>query len=116
MATLTVQNASLDGLEPTYAAADAAGDEFSGQETGLAVTARVLLHVKNGDASPHTVTVASQVDTPPAGTAAADKVVSIPAGEERIIGRFPAGLVDADGLVHVTYDAVTSVTVAAIRV
>ena len=54
MATLAVQNIALTGLEPTFANADAEGDEFAN------TTGRVFLHAKNGDASEKTVTVLSQ--------------------------------------------------------
>lgn len=110
MAQLTVQQTSLDGLNPAYAAADVAGD-------ALANNGSTVLHVKNGDASSHTVTIASQVANPPPGTVAQDQDVAVPAGEERIIGPFNrSAFNDSDGNVQVTYDDVTSVTVAAISV
>lgn len=109
MAELTVQSITDSGLNPSYAAADAAGDSFESNGTST------FFHVKNGDASAHTVTVASQVTDPPAGTAADDLAVSVPAGEERMIGPFPRSAYhDANGLVQATYDAVTGMTVAAI--
>ncbi|MEA3250145.1 MAG: hypothetical protein U9Q35_00975 [Pseudomonadota bacterium] len=109
MATLTVQKSSIDGIAPTYAAADIAGDEFAWGRSAF-------LHVKNGDAASHTVTIASQVTARP-GIAPADIAVAVPAGEERIIGPFTEGAFkDGNGSVQVGYDAVASVTVAAISV
>lgn len=108
MATLTVQDMDASGLEPSYDAADAAGDEFEWEQ-------HAFLHVKNGDGSPHTVTVAEQrtVDIP--GYTQADLEVTVPAGEERMIGPFSRqAYQDSDGMVQVSYDAVTDVTLAAI--
>ena len=109
MATLTVQKADFDGLNATYDPADVAGDQF-------AWGSNIALIVKNDDASSHTVTITSQ-RAATQGYTTADTTVTVPAGEERIIG----GLLrdafrDSDGFVQVSYDAVTSVTVAAISV
>lgn len=105
MATLTKQSVVRTGLEPSYDAASSGGDEFAN-------TGAEFIHVKNGDGSPHTVTIETPnlVD----GTLAiADRDVVVPAGEERMIGPFPVGTYnDGDGLVQLTYDAVTSVTIA----
>ena len=110
MAELTAQSASQSGLNPTYASAAAGGDTVDND-------GKTVLHVKNGDASEHTVTVASQVTSPEPGTAAQDVSVAIPAGEERIIGPFQrSGFNDANDEIVISYDAVTSVTVAAISV
>jgi hypothetical protein len=81
----------------------------------------VFLHVKNGDGSPHTATITTPntVD----GLAVSDLAVTIPAGEERIIGPFPYIYdtvdtdpdPDIDPAVFVDLDADTSVTLAAIK-
>jgi hypothetical protein len=102
---LTVQSNSLEGLEPTYAAANADGNYFTND-------GKTLLHVKNDDSSSHTVTVDSPTLCNQGETH--DPAIAIPAGEERIIGPFPAGRFNTSGNVHLTYDDVTSVTVAAI--
>lgn len=111
MAVVSPQKVTLDGLDPTYQAADVAGDTIS-----VNIGARIMAHVKNGDASAHTVTLASQVATPPPGTIATDEQVSVPAGGERMIGPIGPAFVDTDGIAHLTYDVVTSVTLAAIQV
>lgn len=109
MATLTPQRADFDGLTPVFSAASAGGDEFPWAQ-------QTVLYVKNGDASPHTVTIASQYTARP-GLTPTDVEVTVAAGEEAIIGGLTRdGFRDTDGNVQVTYDAVTSVTVAAITV
>ena len=106
---LTVQAMSIDGIAPTYATAASGGDTFANN-------GKTFLHVKNGGGSSINVTLASQVDSPPAGTAASNKVIAVAAGGEKMIGPLPEyGYNDSGGLVHVSYSAVTSVTVAAIR-
>jgi len=107
MSVRTAQVISRSGLEPVYTAADVAGDEFVN-------TGRKFFHIKNGDGSPHTMTIETPntVDT----LAIADRDVVIPAGEERMIGPFAGGTYnDSAGSVQVTYDAVTSVTLALVR-
>lgn len=107
MAVLTVQDISRTGLNPSYASAAAGGDSFDND-------GRTFVHVKNGSAGSITVTVNSQ-------TACNygfdhDETVSVPAGGERLIGPFPKERFnDADGRVKLSYSAVTSLTVAAIR-
>lgn len=107
MATLVVQTTTRAGLEPVYIAADAEGDDFvnSGKE---------FIHIKNGDSSFHTVTIItpSTVD----GLAVADRAVTIPVGEERIIGPFPAAVYNEAGSTSLTYDAVTSLTLGLFKV
>lgn len=108
MATLTAEALAAAGLDATYAAADAAGDEFAWSQGTFA-------HVKNDDASPHTATVVSQATARP-GIAPADIDVSIPAGEDRFIGPLDRNLfADSNGNVQLTYDDVTSVTLAVLK-
>lgn len=106
MAVLTVQNVVRAGLEATYAAAAAGGDSFpnDGKDT--------FAHVKNGSGGSIDVTI----ETPGTvdGLAIADRVVAVPAGEERMIGPFPTATYSNS--VGLTYSGVTSLTVAAIRV
>lgn len=107
MATLTIQDITRSGLEATYAAAASGGDKFANN-------GRVMIHIKNGDASDHTVTV----DIPKTvdGQAVTDISVTVTASEERFIGPFPPSIYnDSDGYVNLTYDAVTSVTIGILR-
>lgn len=113
MATLTVQTVDEDGLDATYSAASAGGDDFANAPSG-----RVVLHIKNGAASSHTATVAAQDNSltiPGIGSVTkADASVAVPAGEERFLGPFPYGAYGSNPAI--TYDDVTSVTIAAIKV
>lgn len=106
MSQRTTQKFSLSGIVPSFSAADAAGDQFAN-------TGKCILHVKNGGASAITVTIASQISNPPAGTIAQDQQVTVAAGSEKMIGPFPqSAFNDENGQVHVSYSGVTSVTIA----
>jgi hypothetical protein len=109
MTQLTVQDMSASGLSPSYTAADSGGDSF--------VWGRyAFVHVKNDDSGEHTVTITEQHDSAPAGYQEVDLSVAVPAGEERMIGPLDReAYQDPDGLVQMSYDAETSVTVAAIE-
>jgi hypothetical protein len=110
MALLSVQQAKLTGQAITYAAASAGGDTFA--RTGD----HLELRVKNADATSKTVTVVIPGNTE-YGQPQPDVAVVVVNATEAAIGPIPAGAVDpADGLVHVTYSAVTSVTVALVGV
>lgn len=104
---ITVQTCNLDGLETTYAAANADGNFFTND-------GKTFLHVKNGDAADKTVTIDSPVDCNQGYTH--DEAIVVTAGEERMIGPFPPSRFNSSGVVNVTYTDVTSVTVAAIKV
>lgn len=109
MATLTVNASANTGIDLTSVAVSAAGggDQFanSGQEQ---------FFIKNGDASPHTVTFATPLTVD--GQAVADRTVTVPAGHSMLIGPFrPAYYNDTNGNVQVSYSAVTSVTVAVVK-
>lgn len=117
MAQVNVQELSmLEALNPTYAAASAGGDTFVARE----IDSKLLLHVKNGDAAAHTVTVDDINSTAPAGAQAfnPDPQFSIPAGENRLIAldqlhRFR----DREtGLISLTWSAATGMTFAVLRV
>lgn len=111
MAELTVQDIDRSGLDVSLTAAEAGGDTFT------QAAPDVFLYVDNGDASSKQVTVTaenSSKEVPNWGElSASDAVVSIPAGEFRLIGPFPLG--PYTGTPAITYDDVTSVTVGAVR-
>ncbi len=102
------------GLEPAYVAATLSeGDKFRN-------TGKEFLHVINGGgANPCVVTMVTQAQIK--GLDIQDKTVSVPFGEDRMLGPFEPGLynqatgqTDA-GKTYIEYDQVTSVTVAIIR-
>lgn len=104
MASLTVLKTGLAGADPTYVAADVAGDTFAND-------GNTLFHVKNGSGGPLVVTVAAA--SPCNHGFEHDVVVSVPATDERIIGPFPVQRFGRT--VSVTYSGVTTLTVAAIQ-
>lgn len=109
MATLTYQLASIAGGAYAAVAASAGGDKVAPSDRGA-------LLVLNGSGAPITVTVATPGNTK-YGQAIPDIPVTVPATGARLIGPFPADLADpTDGLVAITYSAVTTVTVAAVQV
>lgn len=109
MALLTPTQAKVTGSVVTLAAADVAGETFRPDD-------HVALWVLNGSGVSITVTVAVPGNTK-YGQTQPDVAVVIAAGAAQAIGPFPADLADpADGLVHVTYSAVTTVTRRLVRV
>lgn len=106
MATLTTKTIAVTGTDPTFVAASAGGDAVQPHHSGF-------LHVRNGSGASVTVTVAVP-GTTKFGQAEPDVPVVVPAGTDRLIGPLSYDLADSTDLVHVTYSAVTSVTVAAL--
>lgn len=106
MATIPYQTSLVTGLPTlTMNAASAGGDKVLPNDRGVLV-------FRNGDAASKTVTV----DVP--GTKYSqtfnDITVVVPAGQIALIGPFPPDLANpSDGLVAITYSAVTSCTVGA---
>lgn len=107
MALLTPQSSAVTGTNLTMSAAAGGGDTIVGGST-------TYLLVRNGDASPKTVTIVRPGTT--YGTADPDISLAVPASGIAIFGPIPSEFADpADGQVDITYSAVTSVTVAAVR-
>lgn len=106
MATLTKKTVAQAGTAFALAAADVAGD-------AVLYAGGAKLLVMNGDASPHTVTMASEFPAQLGATSAANAVV-VPAGEFAVIPIDQVYKDKSTGLVSWTYDAVTTVTVAVI--
>jgi hypothetical protein len=104
MALLTVQKIVKAGLNPTYGAAAATGDQFPNN-------GQTFVHVKNGGTAAITVTVDSV--RPCDQGFDHDYVISVPAGGERMIGAFEQSRFNnADQRVSISYSGVTSVTIA----
>lgn len=107
MAILNAQKVTLAGIAPTFSAASAGGDNLPPLGGGMFV-------VKNGGASPITVTIATPGNTE-FGIAQPDITVSVPNAGERWIGPLVVGLTDPTSqMINVTYSGVTSVTCAVI--
>jgi len=108
MALLTVQAASLTGLEMTTTAAAELGDTFVND-------GRTVLYVNDNGTTAPTVTISSLVDCDQGETH--DITVTVTSGEDRFIGPFPMNRFnDSSGLVSVTYDDHTDVLVAVMSV
>lgn len=109
MAVLNVSLITRAGVNSAGVAAAGGGDSFAND-------GKTYLKVNNGGGGPITVTEKIPTSKRPEGLAITEKTVSVPAGEERIIGPFPIGTYnDTDSRMNVTYSAVTSVTVFPFR-
>ena len=111
MANQAVQDIVETGLNPSFVAAAAGGDDFVNGD-------RTFLVVKNGAlAVIVTITVQhTSFDIDKFGKVIfASLVITVPATEERWIKVPLAPYTDGFGKVQVTYDDVTNVTVAAVR-
>lgn len=110
MAALTTNVVPLTGLrfDNLLTAAAGGGDDCA---TGVGV----LLIVKNGDASSHTVTLATP-GTLDGDLAVADRTITVAAGASTVIPVTERYRSPSTGRCAITYDGVTSVTVGVIRV
>lgn len=110
MAALLTHAVPLTGLQldSQLVAATSGGDDC---QTG----AGVFLAVKNADSGPHTVTLATP-QTVDGDLAVADRTVTVAAGKVQFIPVTDRYRSTTTGRAAVTYDGVTSVTVAVIRI
>lgn len=112
MAKLTVQSIVEAGITPSFAAADVAGDTFVNDD-------RTHFHIKNGGGVSVTATFTAQKTNLAAqrfgNLTLADRVVTVAASAEAIIPAPPGIFNNGSGEVAVTYDVVTTVTVAAFK-
>ncbi|WAZ20167.1 hypothetical protein STRCI_001266 [Streptomyces cinnabarinus] len=109
MAALTTNVVPLAGIRFDDKLVAAAGGGDTAQ-TG----AGVLLAIKNADASPHTVTIATPGTVE--GLAIADRPVTVPAGQTYVVPITDRYRDPSTGRAALTYDGVTSVTVGVFRV
>ena len=109
---LTTQVISKTGIIPTYAAAVITdGNKFVN-------TGKEFIHVVNASGGSINVTVPTPAQV--AGLDIEDKVVAIGAGVDTMIGPFEPGYYNQSGgdkgKTYVEFSAVTSVTIAVLRV
>lgn len=107
MAALSATTVGLGGATVAFAAASGGGDTCP-------VGNGVVLLVKNGDAGSHTVTLVTPGTVN--GLAIADRAVAVAAGATVAIPITRDYRNPTTGLASITYDGVTSVTVAVVRV
>lgn len=107
MATIPTQVVGQAGTAISFAAASAGGDQ-------CATGSDVKLLVKNGDVASHTVTLVTP-GTVDGDLAIADRAVTVAAGATVAVPVTDRYRDPATGLASLTYDAVTSMTVAVIR-
>lgn len=101
VATRAAQTPVISGLEATFHAASGGGDK---------VPPNVDLEVVNDDASDKTLTIVTPGTA--YGQPIGDQAVVITAGERRHIRIPDEGFTGSDGLVSLTWSAVTDVTFA----
>lgn len=110
MATLTVQTVDYNGDALSFTSCDSGGDEFDNS------SGRVMIIIQNDDGSSHTATIASQAECNQGFTHNIDITVAS-GGEQQIAGFFGKGRFnDANDLVQITYDDVTSMSIAVVQV
>lgn len=108
---LSAQFPSRSGLNATYTAPSGtgAGEGIKFTNTGIEV-----VHVKNADSNPTTITVITPntVD----GQAIGDRSVTVPAASERFLGGWPTSTYNnSDDSVYMEFSNVTAVTCAVIK-
>ena len=104
---LTAQTIDNDGMEPSYESANGDGEEFAND-------GNVFIHAKN--ASGGAIVLTFKTPATVSGVDIDEVEVSIPAGEERMVGPFdPAVFNQSDGNVDLDFDGVTSLTIAAFK-
>jgi len=108
MATLTLQEINLDGVDTTLAAATISGDQFANADE------RVQFRVVNAAGVTRTVTLVAQVACNH-GTVHSI-VLATENGEDITIGPFDRERFnDSNGMIQVTYSSEVGLTVAALN-
>ena len=106
--TLAPQRLVQGGLAPVRQAVLTA-DVYLAANDG-----RVALHVRNNGVGAVNVTVVTQAQV--AGNAIADRVVAIPAGQERMIGDLPPAVFnDPNNLLRVQFDTQDTIDLLVFR-
>ncbi len=106
---LAAQKIVKTGIDPTHSGSLSVSDNYQTPNNG-----RLFIYVTNGGGGTSVVTIATPgtVD----GLAVADRTVSIGTGEDAMIGPFPPHIYNnANGEIDVSFDVITSVTIAALN-
>lgn len=104
---LTVQQVLNTGLEATFSSANADGNYFIND-------GKTFIEIVNSDGSDHNIVIDSPVECNQGSSH--DITVTVTAGERRHIGPLSKSRFNDDnGYVNVTYSAVTSVTIAVMK-
>jgi hypothetical protein len=107
---IALQVVATTGLAPTYGAVDQPNGNYFDNLAGDR-----CLHVKNASGGGLTVTI--QTPATMDGEPVAELAVSVPAGQERMIGPFSKRTFNqADGSVYVDWSTGGSITAAALKV
>lgn len=111
MALLPTQSITSAGLTPATVAASVGGDTVAPANLS---DDRTFLYVNNGSGASITVTVADPGKTP-AGNSGTAPAITVAAGAVGLIPISTGAINATTGLASITYSAVTTVTVAALR-
>lgn len=111
MALLPLQSMTSAGLAPTLVAATGGGDTVA---LASSTDDRSFLQVTNGAGSSMTVSIADPGVTP-AGNAGTVTPITVAAGTTKLIPLNPNSVNSTTGLISISYSAVTTVTVGAVR-
>jgi hypothetical protein len=103
MAEIAAQGISPTGTQLALVAA-AASQTFDRQH------GQAILFVRNGSGASINVTLDSQAPVG-AGQSQTDRVVAVAAGQDKVIGNIEKNFEDADGQVHISWSATTTVSV-----
>ena len=108
MALLDVTPLTRDGIPVAAVPCDAAGDEFSNH-------ANTFIYISNQDASSKVVSFIIQTIID--GQSVPPRTVTVLAGQSVLLGPYPANTYnDTSGLMSLTYDAVTSLSIQIFRI
>lgn len=109
MAAISVQDVDLVGIDPTFTAAEETGDTIQNANE------RVVIRIKNGAGAARTVTINAQ--NPCSHGFEHDVAVVTADGDDITVGPFDKERFNtASGLLSLTYDDHTSVTIAALNI
>ena len=106
---ITIQPIVVGGLTVTHLGSLSASNNYKVRNDG-----KVFVRIVNGGGGTSICTIATPGSI--GGNAVADRAVSVLAGTEQNIGPFPPAIYnDSNGDIDVTFDVITSVTIAGLH-